>query len=98
MRPEPVRLAEYLPKREHLWERLVHQYDLRSLSLAELMGESHHYADFHFAFGAATPPAPAFVSTVKVKQAGFCDTFDTEESFTDWLTALQRRRVLPRMG
>lgn len=95
---EPVRLAEYLPKREHLWERLVHEHGLRPVPLSELVGESHHYADFHFAFGATSPPPPAFVSTVKIKQAGFCDTFDTEDSFTHWVRVLQERRVLPRLG
>jgi len=95
---EPVRLAEYLPKRERLWERLIHKHGLRPLSLTELLGESHHYADFHFAFGATTAPPPAFVSTVKIKQAGFCETFDTEESFTHWLSVLQSRHVLPRLG
>jgi nucleoside-diphosphate-sugar epimerase len=92
---EPVRLAEYLPEREHLWERLAHRHGLRPRSLTELVGESHHYADFLFAYGATDPPPPAFVSTVKIKQAGFCDTIDTEDSFTHWMRVLQSRRVLP---
>jgi len=44
-------------------------------------GESHHFGDYLFAYGATAPPPPAFVSTVKIKQADFCDTFDTEGSF-----------------
>jgi hypothetical protein len=32
---------------------------------------------------------------VKIKQAGFCETYDTEESFRYWLQVLQDRKVLP---
>ena len=41
------------------------------IPMADLLGESHHYADFCFAYGADASPPPAFVSTVKIKQAGF---------------------------
>jgi hypothetical protein len=37
----------------------------------------------------------AFVSTVKIKQAGFTETYDTEESFCYWLQKLIDRKVLP---
>ena len=60
--------------------------------------ESHHYADFCFAHGATQPPPPAFVSTVKIKQAGFTEVWDTEESFVHWIRVLQDRRVLPPAG
>jgi hypothetical protein len=63
--------------------------------MQELLGESHFYADFCFAYGATEPPPPAFVSTVKIKQAGFTEAMDTEESFVHWIKVLQERRVLP---
>jgi len=34
------------------------------------------------------------VSTVKIKQAGFTETGDTEQSFRHWLRVLIERRVL----
>jgi hypothetical protein len=61
----------------------------------ELLGQSHYYADFCFAYGAIAPPPPAFVSTVKIKQAGFTETWDTAESFRHWLRVLIERNVLP---
>ncbi len=66
--------------------------------MTDLLGESHHYADFCFAHGATQPPPPAFVSTVKIKQAGFTEVWDTEESFVHWIRVLQDRRVLPPAG
>jgi hypothetical protein len=32
---------------------------------------------------------------VAIEQAGFCKTYDTEESFRHWLRVLQDREVLP---
>ena len=60
---------------------IVAKHGLRPIKMADLVGESHHYADFCFALGAEQAPPPAFVSTIKIKQAGFCGTWDTEESF-----------------
>jgi nucleoside-diphosphate-sugar epimerase len=92
---QPLSLAEFLPARAEVWDRIVQRHQLRPISMAQLLGESHYYADFCFAYGATQPPPPAFVSTVKIKQAGFCETYDTEESFRHWLQVLQDRKVLP---
>jgi nucleoside-diphosphate-sugar epimerase len=91
----PRRIAEFLPAHSVTWDRLAEQRGLRPLGLSELLGESHHYADFHFAAGATTPPPPALVSTVKITQAGFTATCDTELSFRHWLRTLIDRRVIP---
>jgi nucleoside-diphosphate-sugar epimerase len=95
---EPVRLAEWLPARADVWDRVVARHGLRPIPLVDLLGESHHYADVCFAYGATEPRPPSLVSTIKVKQAGFTDTFDTEASFTHWLQVLMDRRVLPPAG
>jgi nucleoside-diphosphate-sugar epimerase len=92
---EPVRLGEFLPGRSDVWDDVVRRHHLRPLGLLELLGESHHYADYCFAYGAKRVPPPAFVSTVKIKQAGFCGTWDTEESLRHWLQVLIERKVLP---
>ena len=63
--------------------------------MSELLGESHFYADFCFLHGATENPPLAFVSTVKIKQHGFCEAMDTEESFRHWIRVLQERKVLP---
>jgi nucleoside-diphosphate-sugar epimerase len=91
----PLRLAEFLPEKADVWDAIVKKHDLRPIPMSELVGESHHYADFCFAYGADQSPLPAFVSTVKIKQAGFTEAFDTEESFCHWLQVLIDRKVLP---
>jgi len=92
---ESSSLADYLPARAGLWDQIVRTHGLRPVPLAEILGESHHYADLSLACGAARPPAPTFVSTVRIKQAGFTETFDTETSVCHWLNDLIARRILP---
>ncbi|HTF50429.1 MAG TPA: SDR family oxidoreductase [Pseudonocardia sp.] len=92
---EPTSMAEFLPARAEVWAKIVAKHGLRQISMDELLGESHYYADFCFAYGATAPPPPAFVSTVKIKQAGFTEVQDTEQTFVHWLKVLQERRVLP---
>ncbi len=92
---EPLRLAEYLPARAALWQDIVTRHGLRAVSLADILGESHHYADLCLATGASQPPPPTFVSTVKIRQAGFTAAYNTEDSFCHWLRELQRLRLLP---
>ena len=92
---EPMSLAGYFSTRAGLWDEIVRKYELQPIALDALLGESHYYADLCFAYGAAQSPAPTFVSTVKIKQAGFAETYNSEDSFCHWLRDLQRRRVIP---
>ncbi len=91
----PLSMAEYLPAKADLWDTIIEKYGLRNVPMSDLVGESHHYADFCFAYGATELPPAAFVSTVKIKQAGFTETWDTEDSFCHWLQVLIDRKVLP---
>ena len=91
----PVSLAQLLPAKSDVWDKIVANHGLRPVKMADLVGESHHYADFCFAYGATASPPPAFVSTVKIKQAGFTEVWDTEASFCHWLQVLIDRKVLP---
>jgi nucleoside-diphosphate-sugar epimerase len=93
---KPLKLAEYLPSRADLWARMVDKYGLRKLTMAQILGESHHSADQRFGYGLTEPPGPVFVSTVKIKQAGFTDTYDTELAVKHWLGVLMDRRIIPR--
>ncbi len=92
---EPCSVARYLSERAALWDEITAKYDLQRIPLMDLLGESHYYADLCFAYGAEQAPPPTFVSTVKIKQAGFTETFDSEASFCHWLRDLQARRILP---
>ena len=91
-------MAQLLPAKADVWDKIVSNHGLRPIPMSALVGESHHYADFCFAYGATEVPPAAFVSTVKIKQAGFTEAFDTEESFCHWLQVLIDRRVLPSAG
>jgi nucleoside-diphosphate-sugar epimerase len=92
---EPCSLAQLLPASAELWDRIVTEHGLRPIRMADLLGESHHYADMCFAYGATESPPPVFVSTVKIKQAGFGEVFDTEASFRHWHEDLIARRIVP---
>lgn len=93
---DPVSMAKFLPSKAGIWATIVQRHGLRNTTIEELVGESHHYADLCFAYGAEEPTPPIFVSTVKIKQAGFTEVWDTEDSFRHWLGDLVERRILPR--
>ena len=92
---EPQSLATYLPARASMWQEIVRSHDLQPIAIDDLLGESHHYADLCFAFGAEQAPAPTYLSTVKIKQAGFTEVCNTEASVCHWLDDLMLRKVLP---
>ena len=92
---EPLSVAEYVMQREDLWQSIVARHDLEAHTLHQIVGESHHYADLCFAMGAIDAPPPIFVSTVKIHQAGFNQTYNSEESFCYWLQDLRSRRIIP---
>lgn len=93
---EPFSMAEEMPKHEELWQSIVDKHGLHAGALSSLLGESHHYADFCFGYGRTEQPAPIFVSTVKVKEAGFTRVFDTSERTRYWLDFLVEQKMLPR--
>jgi nucleoside-diphosphate-sugar epimerase len=92
---QPMSLAQELPRLAPVWDEIVAKHQLRPLSLLDVLGQSHQYADYTFGYGLTTMPAPALVSTVKVKQAGYTQVYDTEITFRDALRTLVKRRVLP---
>jgi hypothetical protein len=77
-----------------VWNKIVAKYHLRSRNLRELVGQGDQHADFAFAYGAPEGPR-AFVSTVKLRQAGFTKTIDTEDSFRSALQSLIDHKLLP---
>lgn len=93
---QPRQLATWLPAHAAQWDAVVKRQGLRPVAMADLLGESHHYADFCFAYGASEPPPPAFVSAIKLRQAGFTEVCDTEDMFCYWLRNFIDRGILPR--
>lgn len=93
---DPLQIATWLPEQEKIWSEIVERYGLRTTTIAELVGESHHYADFAFAYGSdGRDNKPAFVSTVKLRAAGFTDVIDTEVMFRELIDELRAHRILP---
>jgi nucleoside-diphosphate-sugar epimerase len=90
----PTSVTAYLDENAHVWDRIVAKYDLRSRNLRGLVGQGDQHADFAFAYGAPAGPR-AFVSTVKLRQAGFSKTVDTEISFRNALQSLIDHKLLP---
>jgi nucleoside-diphosphate-sugar epimerase len=93
----PTSVAAYLKENADVWDQIVAKYDLRSRNLRELVGQGDQHADFAFAYGAPQGPR-AFVSTIKLRQAGFTKAIDTEESFRNALQSLIDHKLLPPAG
>ena len=91
----PLELKTFLPAKGEVWDRIVAKHGLRPIKLPDLLGESHFYADFCFAYGAKTSPSPALVSTIKARRLGFADCVDTEDMFDHWFAEFERRKILP---
>src|SRR6266852_869153 len=90
----PTSVAAYLEENADVWDRIVAKYDLRSRNLRELVGQGDQHADFAFAYGAPEGPR-AFVSTIKLRQAGFTKTIDTEDALRNALQSLIDDKLLP---
>ncbi len=91
----PLELKTFLPSQAAAWDRIVEKHSLKRILLRDLLGESHHCADFVFAYGATVAPTPAFMSTVKIRQAGFHEVMDTEETFRFWAEDFISRNIIP---
>lgn len=93
--PSEIRLGEKMPMHGELWSRIAQREGLRVSDLASLVGLSWQYADATFA--SRRPfPVPPLVSTIKLRQFGFADCIDTEESIIQHLEAMQAQGYLPR--
>jgi hypothetical protein len=90
----PTSVVPYLKENADRWDRIVTKYRLRSRSLRELVDQGDQHTDFAFAYGVLEGPR-AFVSTVKLRQAGFAKTIDTEDAFRKALRFLLDHKLLP---
>jgi nucleoside-diphosphate-sugar epimerase len=92
---EPLRLADYLPARAEIWDRIIAREGLRPIPLDRFLGQSHHYADALLRTGIETISQPILVSTIKLRRAGFSDCYDSEDSLRHWIGEMARRRLIP---
>ena len=93
--PHPMPLTAIMPGKADVWEAIVRKYALAPYALDQLVSSSWQFADFAVS---RTNSSSSLMSTIKIRQAGFGDCIDTEESFIWWLAELQRRRILPSLS
>ena len=92
---EPFPLRSLLETAVPAWDAIRTRHGLVSPSLPDFVGQSLEYADYQMRHGAAESGPPSFVSTVKINQAGFRETMDTEAMFRKWFQVFQDKRLLP---
>jgi hypothetical protein len=73
---EPASLAAYIRDNAEVWAKIVVKHGLASSDLRSFVGQGDQHADFAFAYGAPAGPV-AFVSTIKLRKAGFNAAVDT---------------------
>lgn len=91
---EPVSLVAYIRNNADVWAKIVAKYGLRSGDLRAFVGQGDQHADFAFASGAPAGPV-AFVSTIKLRKAGFNAAVDTRDAFQGALQSLIDQKLLP---
>ncbi|MBL6598078.1 MAG: SDR family oxidoreductase [Alphaproteobacteria bacterium] len=92
--PIPQFLAETMPEREALWAEMVQKHDLAPYTLKQLIGGSWQFLD-RATRPTGGPVPPSIVSNIKLRQAGFPDCYDNEQSLTHWFDEMRRTRVIP---
>jgi nucleoside-diphosphate-sugar epimerase len=91
---ESTSLATYIRDNADVWAKIVAKYGLASDDLRSFIGQGDQHADFAFAHGAPAPPV-AFVSTIKLRKAGFNAAVDTRDAFQAALQSFIDRKLLP---
>ena len=91
---EPMSLAAYIRDNAAVWAKIVAKYSLASGNLRSFIGQGDQHADFAFAYGAPAGPV-AFVSTIKLRKAGFNAAVDTRDAFCSALQSFIDRKLLP---
>lgn len=87
-----ISLARMMPANAVVWDEIVRKHDLRPLRLADIV-PSWDFVDWSLRYN--LPPAPNYVSTIKIRQAGFAPCLDTEDAFVSILRDFQAERILP---
>ena len=91
--PEPRFLAETMPEMEPFWAEMVRKHGLEPHTLKQLIGGSWQFLD-RATRPTGGPVPPSIVSNIKLRQAGFADCFDNEQSLTHWFDEMRRTKVI----
>ncbi|MEM7015830.1 MAG: SDR family oxidoreductase [Pseudomonadota bacterium] len=88
-------LSETLPAKAGLWDEIRQKHQLTAPGLLEFTGDSLIYTDMFFSIGSDQSLPSPFLSTIKIRQAGFAECIDTEDSLVDWIRYLRDKKILP---
>lgn len=91
---KPCELKVFMPAHADIWDKVVEKYQLQKISMQDLLGESHHFADIMFGYG-ADKPSNNFITNYELHKAGFHDFVDTESALCEALQKLIDRKILP---
>jgi nucleoside-diphosphate-sugar epimerase len=86
--PQPLNLEAAMADKEPLWASMVARHGLRPSTLAQLA--SWRFGDFVFASN-----YDHISNLTRARQAGWCESLDTEAALIGQLRALRRERVVP---
>lgn len=86
--PLPLQLADGMPSYHGLWDKIVHDHDLVPTHWQDLV--DWRFADFIF-----SSTWDNISSTIKIRQAGFGECFDSITRMLDLLDDLARKRIVP---
>ncbi|MFJ4963788.1 NAD dependent epimerase/dehydratase family protein [Streptomyces sp. ADI96-02] len=86
--PKTIRLEEHMPSQDAVWQRIVAKHDLVPTPYGELVDWRFGDMIFHSAWDNVS-------STIKLRHAGFQDSFDSEQRLLELLDDLGRRRIVP---
>lgn len=89
----PVRLSEMLPPLRAEWDAIRRKYALTAPDLNAFAEQSLDYVDLLMAGDRVR--MPPLVSTIKLRQAGFTETLDSEAMLRTAIAAMQARKLLP---
>ena len=88
----PARLAQIMPRKADIWQRIVERHGLRRHSLQDLVP---NWGMVDYLLGYKTPAEPMILSGLKVRKFGFNGFIDSEQMFLDWIGLLQADRIIP---
>ena len=86
--PQALPLAAVMPSREDLWDQMVERHGLVPTPYADLV-------DWRFADMILNSTWDNVSSVIKLRQAGFQDSFDSADRLVELLDDLGRRGILP---
>lgn len=91
----PLCMTKVMPTHEPMWQRIVQKHGLKNNTLAQLISSSWEFTDRALGYGADNI-ADSVLSPIKLRQHGFANCYDTEDSVHHWLEMMQKNQLIPR--